>query len=107
MGINPASRSRVVVTPSSAWRRWPAIEWTWLCTSTKPGPTTCPVTSTTSASRVLLPIARERRPDGDDLPAVDHDVSHPLRPGARVHDQSTAKNQHSFIQLQSRATLIG
>ena len=57
--------------------------------------------------RVLLPIARERRPDGGDLPAVDHDVSHPFGPRSRVHDQSSAKNQHSFIQLQGVTSLIG
>ena len=28
----------MVVTPSNACNRWPAMEWTWLCRSTKPGP---------------------------------------------------------------------
>ena len=53
--------------------------------------------------RVALPVARERRPDGDDLPAVDDDVSHPFGPGSRVHDQTTAENQHSSIQLHNCA----
>src|SRR4051794_14683962 len=47
--MTPASRSRAVVTPSIACMRWPAMECTWLCRSTKPGPTTSPVTSTTAA----------------------------------------------------------
>ena len=54
-----------------------------------------------------LPLAGRRRLDGDDLPAVDDDVSHPLGPGARVHDQATAENQHSTIQLHNPAPLIG
>ena len=56
---------------------------------------------------VSLPIARGRRLDGGDLPAVDHDVSHSFGPGPGVHDQSSAQNQHSFIQLQGCASLIG
>ena len=55
---------------------------------------------------VALLVAR-RRPDGDDTPAVDDDVRHPFRPGARVHHQTTAENQHSAIQLHNVGTLIG